>query len=147
MTKWKPRPIVVPEPGPLINTTPLIDLMLVLLVMLMLSIPLATHEMPLDVPPPRETPQGPPPPVHRLDIDAAGSLSWDGRPIADAELPARLAGMVRDPAEPVLHFAAAGETRYARVDETLAIVLRAGVTRMGFVGNAQFHRTLDDRPG
>ena len=131
----------------MINTTPLIDLMLVLLVMLMLSIPMATHEMPLDVPPPPpETPQGPPPPVHRLDVDAAGALSWDGRPIADAELPARLARMMRDPAEPVLHFAADGETRYARVDETLAIVLSAGVTRMGFVGNAQFHRTLDDRP-
>ena len=143
--QWKPRPILVAEPGPNINTTPLIDLMLVLLVMLMLSIPIASHEMPVDVPP-SDTPEGPPPPAHRLDIDAAGSLFWDGRPVADAELPARLVQMARDPAQPVLHFAAAGEARYARVDETLAVVLRAGVTRMGFVGNEEFHRRLDDRP-
>jgi biopolymer transport protein ExbD len=130
----------------MINTTPLIDLMLVLLVMMMLSIPVATHEMPLDVPPPSPTPQGPPPPAHRLDIDAVGRLSWDGRPIADSELPPRLAQMARDPVEPVLHFAADGETRYERVDETLAVVLRAGVTRMGFVGNARFHQMLDQRP-
>ncbi len=144
--KWRPRPIVVGEPAPMINTTPLIDLMLVLLVMLMLSIPVSTHKMPIDVPPPGPTPPGPRPPVHRLDIDAAGRLAWDGRGIADAELGARLAGMAADPAQPVLHFAADGETRYERVDETLALVLRAGVTRLGFVGNDEFHRTLDRRP-
>ena len=145
--RWRPRPIIVGEPAPMINTTPLIDLMLVLLVMLMLSIPVSTHKMPIDLPPPPVTPQGPPPPVHRLDIDAAGRLAWDGRAIADAELAPRLAGMVADPARPVLHFAADGETRYQRVDETLAMVLRAGVTRLGFVDNARFHRTLDQRPG
>src|SRR5687768_2586821 len=144
----RPRPIIVGEPAPMINTTPLIDLMLVLLVMLMLSIPISTHKMPIDLPPPPPvTPQGPPPPVHRLDLDAAGRLAWDGRPIADAELAPRLAGMVADPARPVLHFAADGETRCQRADETLAMVLRAGVTRMGFVDNARFHRTLDQRPG
>src|SRR5688572_7763341 len=124
--RWRPRPIVVGEPGPMINTTPLIDLMLVLLVMLMLSIPVSTHKMPIDLPPPPPvSPQGPPPPVHRLDIDAAGRLAWDGRPIADAELAPRLAGMVADPARPVPHFAADGETRYQRVDEALAKVVAA----------------------
>jgi biopolymer transport protein ExbD len=138
--KWRPRPIVVAEPGPAINTTPLIDLMLVLLVMLILSIPMTTHRMPLDVPTGPGTATAP---VHRLDIDAAGGLAWDGRPIGDGELRSRLVRMAHDPAEPVLHFAADGETRYERVDETLAVVLRAGVTRMGFVGNDGFMRTLD----
>ena len=146
--KRRPRPVIVPEPAPMINTTPLIDLMLVLLVMLMLSIPIASHEMPLELPAaPPDPPPGPPPPVHRLELDAAGRLAWDGRPIADAELPPRLAQLVRDPAEPVLHFAADAETRYERVDATLAVVLRAGITRMGFVGNERFHRTLDQRAG
>ena len=144
--KWQPRPIRIPEVAPMINTTPLIDLMLVLLVMLIVSIPIASHEMPLDLPRP-DGPLAEPPPVHRLDVDAAGRLSWDGTPVADAELVARLRGMAADPAEPVLHFAADGEARYARVDETLALVLRAGITRMGFVGNDRFLATLDQPPG
>ena len=134
------------QPGPVINTTPLIDLMLVLLVMLIVSIPIATHKMPLDLPRPAPV-TGTPPPVHRLDIDAAGRLSWDGRAIADAELGRRLARMAADPAAPVLHFAADAETRYERVDETLAVVLRAGITRMGFVGNDRFFRMLDRPAG
>ena len=140
--KWQPRPIVVPEVGPMINTTPLIDLMLVLLVMLILSIPIATHKVPLDVP---IGPPGEPAPFHRLDLDAAGRYAWDGQPITDVELAPRLRRMATDPAQPVLHFAVDGETRYERVDQTLAVVLRAGVTRMGFVGNQDFLHALDRR--
>jgi len=140
--KWKPRPIVVAEPVPTINTTPLIDLMLVLIVMLILAIPIATHKMPLDLPEPGE---GAPPPIHRLDIAGGGQLAWDGQPIVDSQLPAYLTQMARDPAEPVLHFAADGEARYERVDQVLAVVLRAGITRLGMVGNERFARTLDAR--
>ena len=139
--KWKPRPIVVAEAGPTINTTPLIDLMLVLIVMLILAIPVATHKMPIDLPTGRD---GPPPPMHRLGIDAAGRLSWDGNAIADAELTPRLAAMARDPADPVLYLAPEAETRYERVDRTLAVVMRAGITRLGFVGNDRFNRMLDE---
>ena len=128
------------EPAPAINTTPLIDLMLVLLVMFIVSIPIATHKVPIDVP---SGPPGPPSPVHRLGLDAAGNLSWDGSPIAEAALAPRLARMAADPAEPVLHIAVDAETRYERVDETLAAVARAGITRMGFVGNERFAATLD----
>jgi biopolymer transport protein ExbD len=143
MRRWQPRPIRIPDVGPTINTTPLIDLMLVLLVMLILSIPMITHKVPLDLPPP-----GPatPSPVHRLDIDSAGGFRWDGRPIADSGLAPRLARLARDPAHPVLHLAADAETRYERVDETLAEVLRAGITRLGFVGNERYRRMLDGGP-
>ena len=143
--KWQPRPIRIADVGPTINTTPLIDLLLVLLVMLIVTIPVATHRMPLDLPRPTP-PLGTPPPVHRLAIDAAGRLSWDGRPIADSELAPRLAAMAADPAAPVLHLAADGEARYERVDQTLAMVLRAGITRMGFVGNEHFLERLDRGP-
>ena len=141
--KWKPRPIVVAEAGPVINTTPLIDLMLVLIVMLILAIPIATHKMPLDLPPPDQA--GVPPPFHRVDIGPGGQLAWDGRPIPDARLSAHLAQMSRDPAEPVLHLAADGEARYERVDQVLAVVLRAGINRLGLVGNERFEQTLDAR--
>ena len=143
--RWKPRPIVVYQPGPMINTTPLIDLMLVLIVMLILAIPVSTHKMPIDLPgPPDVTPLAPPPPTHRLDIDAIGRLAWDGSGVTEAQLAARLAAMARDPAVPVLFFAPDAETRYERVDETLALVMRAGVTRLGFVGNDRFNRMLDE---
>ena len=140
--KWQPRPIRIADVGPTINTTPLIDLLLVLLVMLILSVPIATHKIPLDLPRPAPTPEAPSP-VHRLTITANGAYFWDGRPLADAELAGRLSAMARDPAQPVLHLAADGEARYERVDETLAVVLRAGVTRLGFVDNERFLDRLD----
>jgi len=130
------------EPAPLINTTPLIDLLLVLLVMFIVSVPIATHKVPLDLPggaPPAE--RGPI--VHRIDLDAAGRLFWDGRPIGEAELPGLLARMAAGPADAELHIAAEAETRYERVDETLAAVARAGISRMGFVGNERFAASLD----
>jgi len=127
-------------PAPVINTTPLIDLMLVLLVMFIVSVPIATHNVPLDLP------RGEPGPIavaHRIDLDADGRLFWDGRPIADAALPSLLARVAADPAEPELHIAAHAETRYERVDQTLAAIGRAGITRMGFVGNERFARMMD----
>jgi biopolymer transport protein ExbD len=78
-----------PEPVPFsaINVTPFIDVMLVLLIVMILSVPIATHKVPIDLPtgigdPPIERP-------HQLAIDRGGTLFWDGRRIADAELPAR----------------------------------------------------------
>jgi biopolymer transport protein ExbD len=125
-----------------INTTPLVDVMLVLLIMFILVIPITTHKLPVDLPsgPPL---QAAPPPVHRLDLDAAGRLFWDGQPIDAATLTARLTAMARDPAAPVLHMNADDETRYERFDETLAAVRRAGVTRLGFVDQGRFAAAID----
>jgi biopolymer transport protein ExbD len=120
-----------------INTTPLIDMMLVILIMLIVAIPMTTHKVPLDLPPP-DPARTPPPPSHRLMIDAAGALAWDGRPLAAAALPARLAALAADPARPALLLDADGAARYELVDETLAAIRRAGVTRLGFVDNQRF---------
>lgn len=145
----KPRPIrtrFVSEkadfaPIAAMNLTPLIDMMLVILIMLIVAIPLANHKVPVDLP--VEGPQMAPPPSHTLAIDAAGALAWDGRPLPAAALPARLAALSADPARPVLHLAAAGEARYERVDQVLADVRRAGVTRLGFIGNQEFAAGMD----
>ncbi|HYG28604.1 MAG TPA: biopolymer transporter ExbD [Allosphingosinicella sp.] len=118
-----------------INTTPLVDVMLVLLIMFILIIPVSTHEVPLDLPVPAP---GEPPQTHRLDLDAAGRLFWDGRPVAAAELTGRLRALAADPAQPALEINADAETRYERFDQVLAAVRRAGVTRMGFVGQHRF---------
>ena len=127
-----------------INTTPLVDVMLVLLIMFILIIPVASHKVPVDLPPEPLTPEAPPP-AHRLDLDAAGRLYWDGRPLPVAELDARLAAMAADPAAPVLHINADAETRYERFDETLAAVRRAGISRLGFVGQHRFAAAIDAR--
>ena len=136
-----PVGIGVHEPEPAINTTPLIDLMLVLLVIFIVSVPVATHKVPLDLPPPVPVPSNAV--AHRIDLDAAGRLFWDGRPLSDAALPARLAQLAADPSQPELHIAADPETRYERVDQTLAAIRRAGITRMGFIGNERFAGAVD----
>lgn len=133
-----PRPAFADASAPIanLNMTPLIDVLLVLLVMMILSVPIITHAVPVDLP------QGPAEPpghhmAHRLDLDAAGTLTLDGAAIADAALPHRLEALNADPAAE-LHFAAAPEARYARFDQTLAVIKRAGITRLGFVGNERF---------
>ena len=120
-----------PEPISALNTTPLIDVLLVLLIMLIVTIPGATHKLPVDLPagPPKTTPELP----HRLDIAASGNLAWDGRAISDAELPALLAATAAESG--VLQFRADEAARYERFATVLNTVKRAGVTRLGFVGN------------
>jgi len=126
-----------------INTTPLIDMMLVLLIMFIVAMPMRTHQVPLDLPGPTPSTPPEPRPVHRLDIDAAGRTLWDGRAVAGAELRARLAAHAADPADPVLHLNADGAARYELVDQILADVHRAGVTRLGFVNTHAFARAID----
>lgn len=130
------------QPMAEINTTPLIDLMLVLLVMFIIIVPSASHKVPVDLP---SVPGTEDPPVHRLDLDAAGRVYWDGAPIAPESLGGRLAAFAADPAEPVLHMNADSETRYERFDQTLAEVSRAGITRLGFVDNGRFASAIDRR--
>jgi biopolymer transport protein ExbD len=130
------------EPIVEINTTPLIDLMLVLLVMFIVTIPIATHKVPLDLPTPDLTP-APQRAFHRLALDAGGGLHWNGSAIDDSRLAPLLGQLAADPAEPELHVQVDGETRYERVDQTLATIRRLGVTRLGFVGNERFASAID----
>ena len=125
-----------------INTTPLVDVMLVLLIMFIIIIPVASHKVPVDLPPPDPTAIAAPPPVHRLDIAAGGGLAWNGAPLPAASLPARLRALAADPDRPVLHLNADGEARYEQVDIILAEIARAGVTRLGFVDNRRFERAF-----
>lgn len=126
-----------------INTTPLIDLMLVLLIMFIITVPTATHKVPVDLP---TIGGGVLPDPHRLDLDEAGRLYWDGAPLAATDLNARLAALAADPAEPPLHINAHSETRYERFDQVLAAVRGAGITRLGFVDTGRFAAAIDARP-
>ena len=125
-----------------LNTTPLIDVMLVLLVMFIITVPIATHKVPLDLPtgPPHERPE---PVVYRLELDAAGRIRLNGAFVPDSALPARLAAIAAEPMSE-LHLRTDGETPYDRFDRVLAAVKRAGVTRLGMIGNERFVEALRD---
>lgn len=120
-----------------INITPLIDVMLVLLVVIIIAIPIASHKVPVDLPSgPSVITETLPPSV--LAIDRQGALHWNGTALADAALPERLAALQKSGA--TLHLQTDPEARYARFDSILAKVKLAGINRLGFVGN----RPLED---
>jgi biopolymer transport protein ExbD len=125
------------EPIAEVNTTPLIDVMLVLLIMFIITIPLQTHavkmDLPAGVPPPGAEPE-----THRLFMDGRGVLSFDGAPVAEPALGGRLAAMQAANPLAVLHFQVDGQARNEDFDRVLAEVKRAGVERLGFVGNERF---------
>ncbi len=143
----KPRPLRLFRAGDEtatisgINTTPLIDVMLVLLIMFIITIPVASHKVPLDLPRPSPVLQ-PPRPFHQLDITADGSLYWNGAPVSSGELQTHLLQLAGDPATPELRLNAAGEARYERIDRLLAQIRLAGVQRLGFVGNERYSRVF-----
>ena len=145
MPRRRARPFIPPAsagtPISELNTTPLIDVMLVLLIMFIVTIPIATHKVRIDLPTgpyPHVEPQ-----VHELALDANGGLSWDGAALGESALPAVLAGIQSRQPDALLKLRADGLTRYEVFDRVLATVKRSGVERLGFVGNERFIDALD----
>lgn len=127
------------EPMMEMNTTPLIDVMLVLLIMFIITIPPQTHAVKIDLPqssPPIDNPIDPV--KNKLGIDAAGEIYWNGSAIDAVTLRQYLDATVQMPTEPELQFEPDPQTRYVKVDQVLAIIKRAKVTKMGFVGNERY---------
>mgnify|MGYP003633723849 CR=1 FL=1 len=128
------------EPMMEMNTTPLIDVMLVLLIMFIITIPIQTHAVKIDLP--TSQPDDAPPPVdpikNKVAIDAAGVITWNGTPIDKLTLRQYLKASMALPVEPELQFQPDRQTRYVVVDEVLAIIKLSKVTKLGFVGNEQY---------
>ena len=128
------------EPMMEMNTTPLIDVMLVLLIMFIITIPIQTHAVKIDLP--QEQPNQAPPPVdpvkNKLAIDAAGVITWNGNPVDLVTARQYLDQTTRMVPEPELQFQPDAQTRYVIVDQVLAEIKRSGVTKLGFVGNEQY---------
>jgi biopolymer transport protein ExbD len=119
------------------NTTPLIDVMLVLLVMFIITVPIQSHAVKLDLPRPQPGPIVNP--VRNLvEITPVGTLLWNGSPITETGLAGALAASRQLPAEPELHLRPAPEARYGAVDRVLAIIKREQVGKLGFVGNERY---------
>jgi biopolymer transport protein ExbD len=121
------------------NTTPLIDVMLVLLIMLIVTIPPQTHAVKLDLP---QNTNQPPPPVeptkNKLVITRAGEVMWNGTPVSLTQLRQYLDVSQQMNPVPELHLQPEPDARYELVDEVLAVTKRAHVSKMGFVGNEAY---------
>jgi biopolymer transport protein ExbD len=123
------------------NTTPLIDVMLVLLVTLILSLPVQTHAVKLDMPPPPVNPPPPPPvppEIIDLEVDFDGTIAWNGQVMDLAELDRQFRpAAVKDP-QPEIHFRPDRRARYDVVAKVLATAQRNRMTKIGFVNTAEF---------
>ena len=121
------------------NTTPLIDVMLVLLIMLIITIPIQLHSVNLNMPSGNPPPPTAPPQVVTIDVDFDGSVFWNGEPVADrAALDARLAATAAIPDQPEVHLRPNKLVEYEAVAGVMASAQRLGVTKLGIVGNEQF---------
>ena len=122
-----------------VNTTPLIDVMLVLIIMLIITIPVQLHSvnltMPTGTPPPALTK----PVVVTVDIDFDGTILWNGEPLPTREaLRSRLGKAAAERDQPEVHLRANKLVEYRYVAEVLAESQRLGITKLGMVGNEQF---------
>ena len=132
------------EPMMEINTTPLIDVMLVLLIMLIITIPPQTLAVKLDLP--QNDPSDQPPPVdpvkNKIVITQAGAVLWNGAPVNLVQLRQYLDVTQQMDPIPELHLQPEPEARYDTVDEVLAVTKQAKVSKMGFVGNEAYMKAF-----
>jgi len=122
-----------------INTTPLIDVMLVLIIMLIITIPIQTHAVKMNMPVGPSSPPLKAPEIVRIDVDFDGTIGWNGTIVADrAELENKLAMVAALPDQPEVHLRPNKLVSYKVVAMVMASAQRLGVTKIGLVGNEQF---------
>ncbi|HEX8445537.1 MAG TPA: biopolymer transporter ExbD [Sphingomonas sp.] len=128
------------EPMMDVNTTPLIDVMLVLLIMFIITIPIQTHAVKLDLP--QDSQDSTPPPINpvknKIVITPTGQTLWNGTPLDLVTLRQYLDQTQTMSPIPELHLQPDPQARYELVDEVLAVTKRAKVEKMGFVGNEAY---------
>jgi biopolymer transport protein ExbD len=122
------------QPMAEINTTPLVDVMLVLLVVFIITAPLLTHAVKLDLPNAQAPAAAEQPEIITLSIDGKGRLFWNDEPQADVDaLSQRFAQAAERKPQPELHLRADRETRYQTIAEVMAAAQRSGLAKIGFV--------------
>ena len=120
------------------NMTPLIDVMLVLLIMFIITIPIQTHAVKMNMPiPSNAQPKEPRPPI-RIDVDFDGTIGWNGVAVTQSELQGKLAEVAREPDQQEVHLRPNKLVSYKHVAFVMASAQRLGVTKIGLVGSEQF---------
>jgi biopolymer transport protein ExbD len=128
-----------PEPMMEMNMTPLIDVMLVLIIMMIITIPKQNHSVNLNMPVGNPPPPTKPPEVVTIDVDFDGTILWDNQPIPDrATLEAKLSNVAAMADQPEVHLRPNKLVEYKVVAGVMASAQRLGVTKIGVVGNEQF---------
>jgi biopolymer transport protein ExbD len=121
-----------------INTTPLVDVLLVLLVMLIITIPIQLHSVTIEMPG-SQAPPPVPPEVVQIEVMPAGTFLWNGEPLTGrAELEARLRAAAAQPEQPEVHLRPHRAAKYDSVAAALATAQRLGMAKIGLVGSEQF---------
>lgn len=119
--------------NPEINTTPLVDVMLVLLIVFMITIPVMTHNVKIDLPRAASQPEQAKPAHISLAIDAQGKLYWDGQSIDEQQLKTRIAEAAQKTPQPELHLRAERTTQYEKVAQVMAAAQSGGLSKIGFI--------------
>ena len=129
------------EPMMDLNMTPLIDVLLVLIIMFIITIPIQTHAVKVDLP---QNADGSPPAVdpqkNKITIGVDGTVAWNGAPVDAVRLRQYLDVSAAMNPEPELHFQPDPQVRYDVVDQTLAVIKRSNISKLGFIGNEQYYR-------
>jgi biopolymer transport protein ExbD len=126
------------EPMMEMNMTPLIDVLLVLLVMFIITIPVMTHAVKLDMPRPNNAPKLSEPVVIQLEIDFDGTVLWNGSAVTVDDLDTYFRREAANDPQPELHIRPNKRASYDVVARVLAAAQRNGLLKIGFVGNEQF---------
>jgi biopolymer transport protein ExbD len=116
-----------------INMTPLVDVMLVLLIIFIITVPVMKHSINVDLPRATSTPQDAKPDTIRLSVDAQGGYFWNETPVTEEDLLSRLQAEARREPQPELHLRGDRDARYERVAQALAAAQRSGLRKIGFV--------------
>ncbi|ABE33514.1 biopolymer transport ExbD/TolR family protein [Paraburkholderia xenovorans LB400] len=116
-----------------INMTPLVDVMLVLLIIFLVTIPAMQHAVKIDLPQASSQPDNVKPAHLDVAVRADGSILWDGHPVADDVLRARIAEAARAKPQPELHLRADRKVPYERVADVMSAAQAGGLTKIGFV--------------
>jgi biopolymer transport protein ExbD len=120
------------------NTTPLIDVMLVLLIMFIITIPIQTHAVKLDLPPPNNEPSNVDPVFNQVDIDFLSNIYWNKQAVDMVQLRGYMRQAAALPSEPELRLRPEALAKYEIVDQVMAEAQQAGISKMGFVGNEAY---------
>ena len=122
-----------------INTTPLIDVMLVLLIMLIITIPIQLHAVNMDMPIGNPPPPLVLPEVVKIDIDDRGAIYWNGEVVPDrATLEEKMTASASQQVQPEVHLRPDKESKYSVAAAVMASAQRLGLTKIGIVGSEQF---------